>query len=118
MIRVKSPYFIFGTISALFILIFSLLFNYYLKLNLIISFIIAINITTFILYGYDKFSAKNGLLRVPEWSLHILGILGGTIAGYLAQKFFRHKTNDTSFRPVYITIFVLQVLILIGFILY
>jgi len=112
--RINSPYFIFGSISALCILtIFLALSTIF---SFLFSFIIAVNLTTFVFYGYDKFSAKNSLMRVPEWNLHALGILGGTVAGLLAQQFFRHKTHDKSFRPTYIAIFVVQGILLLWWI--
>ena len=117
MFRLNSPYMIFGLLSLLITLSFFGFFHFFLPFGSLISFLLSINIVTFLLYGYDKFSAKRGWSRVPEWNLHALGILGGTLAGWSAQQFFRHKTKDTSFRPVYITIFIVQVIFLIWYFL-
>jgi uncharacterized membrane protein YsdA (DUF1294 family)/cold shock CspA family protein len=96
-----SPYLIFGIVSALLtISIFAILYLYS-HINPIISYLIAINITTFFLYGYDKIIASTERLRVPENNLHALAILGGSPAGLSAQKFFRHKTIKGSFQLVY-----------------
>jgi len=94
---------------------FYLLFGYVFFFSVTWSYLLSIQVSIFLLYVYDKMSAKNSWLRVPEWSLHILAILGGSPAGYLAQKILRHKSIDRTFQPVYKTIIVLQVLALIGY---
>ena len=115
MFRLNSPYVIFGLLSFIVTLSFFGFFHFFLPFGTLVAFLLSINIVTFLLYGYDKFSAKHGWTRVPEWNLHTLDILGGTLAGLFAQQFFRHKTNDASFRPIYITIFVLQALFLVWY---
>ena len=105
----RSPYFIFGIISLIItVAIFAFLY-FYRALHPIISYLIAINITTFLLYGYDKLIAGGERLRVPEWNLHALALLGGSPAGLSAQKFFRHKTIKGSFQLVYWLIVMVQV---------
>jgi uncharacterized membrane protein YsdA (DUF1294 family) len=54
-----------------------------------------------LLYGYDKFISSGDALRVPEYNLHALALLGGSPAGLLAQKFFRHKSIKGSFQLIY-----------------
>lgn len=110
----QSPYFIFGLLSALItVAIFAYLFTYE-TINPIVSYLIAINSTTFLLYGYDKFISSGEKLRVPEWNLHALALLGGSPAGLMAQKFFRHKTIKGSFQLVYWVIVLVQVGVLVG----
>jgi len=104
-----SPYFIFGVISAIITIgIFAYLYKYE-PIKPILSYLIAINITTFLLYGYDKLISSGEALRIPEWNLHALAILGGSPAGLASQKFFRHKTVKGSFQLVYWLIVVVQV---------
>ncbi len=111
----KSPYAIFGIISAIiFTSLFGLLY-FYKKTNPIISYLIAINITTFLLYGYDKIISSTERLRVPEYNLHALALLGGSPAGLSAQKFFRHKTVKKSFQLVYWLIVFVQITLLYRF---
>jgi uncharacterized membrane protein YsdA (DUF1294 family) len=105
----RSPYFIFGLVSLLLtVALFAFLYLYQ-HLNPIVSYLIAINITTFLLYGYDKLISAGEAVRVPEWNLHALAILGGSPAGLSAQKFFHHKTIKGSFQLVYWLIVALQV---------
>jgi len=96
-----SPYLIFGLLSATIVVAIFALFYFYFKVNPIIGYLIAINITTFFLYGYDKAIASTNRLRIPENNLHALAILGGSPAGLSAQKFFRHKTIKGSFQLIY-----------------
>jgi len=72
-----------------------------------------INLITFAAYGADKNAAKKHAWRIPEAQLHLLELLGGSPAAFLAQKFFHHKTKKASFR-----IFFLFVLALQGIIIY
>lgn len=65
------------------------------------AYLIAVNVCTFVWYGYDKAAARNGWLRVPEIVLHVLAIGGGTVAAWLGQQVFRHKTIKGSFRRTF-----------------
>ena len=105
----KSPYLIFSLISiALGLTIFFIL-KLKTDTHTIVNYLISINITTFLLYGYDKFIASTNALRVPELNLHALSLLGGSPAGLVAQKFFRHKTIKGSFQALYWFIVILQI---------
>lgn len=110
----QSPYFIFGLFSTLIIVAIFAYLSTYEAIKPIISYLIAINITTFLLYGYDKFISSREMLRVPEWNLHALALLGGSPAGLMAQKFFRHKTIKGSFQLVYWVIVFVQIGLIFG----
>jgi uncharacterized membrane protein YsdA (DUF1294 family)/cold shock CspA family protein len=73
------------------------------------SILLAINATTFLMYGYDKAVAGGRFLRVPEAILHLLALAGGTPAAWLGQFFFRHKTRKGSFRVRFWVIVLLQI---------
>jgi len=105
--KANSPYATFGIVSlVLIILLFALAVNY---LQPLIAYLLSINITTFLLYGYDKFISTTEKLRVPELNLQILALLGGSPAALFAQKFFRHKTVKGPFQIVYWLIVLLQI---------
>jgi uncharacterized membrane protein YsdA (DUF1294 family)/cold shock CspA family protein len=108
----KSPYFIFGLISAILIAVTGGFLYFKQQIHPLIAYLIAINLTTFLLYGYDKWISSGEALRVPEYNLHALALLGGSPAGLLAQKFFRHKTIKGSFQLIYWFIVVLQMVLL------
>ena len=57
-----------------------------------------INIVTFSLYGIDKHKAKKGRWRIPEKTLLLLPLLGGSVGGILGMAVFHHKTRHWYFR--------------------
>jgi len=74
--------------------------------NLLLIFLLLINIATFLYYGYDKRQAKKDRWRIPEKRLHTLSLLGGWPAALVAQKLFRHKSAKTSFQVFFwLTVF-------------
>jgi uncharacterized membrane protein YsdA (DUF1294 family)/cold shock CspA family protein len=107
----RSPYLLFGLVS--FFTTLAIFAYASQELQIIIAYLIAINITTFMLYGYDKFISSGERLRVPELNLQVLALLGGSPAALMAQKFFRHKTIKGSFQIVYWLIVVGQVGLLV-----
>lgn len=56
-------------------------------------------------YGLDKRRAQLHAYRIPEGTLHALGIVGGWPGGLIAQRWFRHKTQKVSFQiQFYVTV--------------
>jgi len=107
----RSPYLIFGIVSLVMTLA---IFAYATQqLQTLLAYLIAVNVTTFLLYGYDKFISKGERLRVPELNLQALALLGGSPSALLAQKFFRHKTIKQSFQILYWIIVAIQFMLLI-----
>lgn len=56
--------------------------------------------------------AKNKKRRVSEFSLLLLGGLGGIVGGIVGVYFFKHKTNKFSFLLIFYTVVVIEVVIL------
>ena len=104
--KVLSPRLTFGAVSLISVLIIMLLLYW---MHPLISYFIAINITTFLLYGYDKSISSTKKVRVPERTLHKLVLLGGSPAGLFAQRLFRHKTLKGSFQAIYWIIVIFQI---------
>ena len=113
MLRPTLLYFFFSSliIFSLFYIILALK----LKLSLWLSYLIAINLTLFFLYAYDKTSSRFSFLRVPEFILHFFTFLGGTPLAYLSQKLFSHKTSKLSFQRTFKKIVILQLFLLLSF---
>ncbi len=59
--------------------------------------IIPLSFITFLLFGYDKFQAKNDGWRVSEKVLLSLGGFGGAIGGLIGMQIFHHKTRKNYF---------------------
>ena len=75
-----------------------------------------INLVTFLVFGWDKFKAKykerhENARRVPERTLFLLALLGGSLGALLGMRVWRHKTLHRSFRVGIPAILALQILI-------
>lgn len=66
-------------------------------LTLIIYTLLALNLLTFFIYGIDKLKAKKAKWRIPESTLLLLALLGGSIGAWLGIKVWRHKTLHKKF---------------------
>ncbi len=67
-----------------------------------------VNVVTFALYGIDKYRAKKGRWRIPERTLLLLPLLGGSVGGILGMAAFHHKTRHWYFRVGLPAMFLLQ----------
>ncbi|MBQ3223440.1 MAG: DUF1294 domain-containing protein, partial [Clostridia bacterium] len=55
------------------------------------------NLITFTVYGADKRRAKRGGRRVPEKTLFLLAVMGGSPGALAGMYTFRHKTRHWYF---------------------
>lgn len=78
----------------------------------ILTYLILINAFTFLCFGYDKELARKNKIRIPERTLFLSALFGGTIGGLVAIRVFRHKTSKTSFILVVYGILFLQLVLL------
>ena len=60
--------------------------------------LIVLNIVTFLVYGIDKWKAKQGSWRISEATLLILAVIGGSIGALLGMKIWHHKTMHKKFK--------------------
>lgn len=67
-------------------------------LKIVLYYLLAVNLLTFIIYSIDKYKARHNHWRVREASLLLLAALGGSIGALLAMKVFHHKTQHKKFR--------------------
>jgi uncharacterized membrane protein YsdA (DUF1294 family) len=79
------------------------------------GYLLAVNLTTFILYWADKRAAKAATSRVPELLLHLAALVGGSVGAMAGQLLCRHKTRKMKFQLVFWGIVMLQV---VGIIVY
>ncbi|OUP83466.1 hypothetical protein B5F07_10895 [Lachnoclostridium sp. An169] len=66
-------------------------------MRFLIWYLILINIITWIIYGLDKWKARRGKWRVPEKTLLLLALAGGSIGALAAMVMFHHKTHKARF---------------------
>ena len=52
-----------------------------------------VNAVAFIVYGIDKYRARNGKWRIPEATLLMLAVVGGSVGAWLGMKAWHHKTR-------------------------
>ena len=67
-------------------------------MNILLIYLLAANIVTFVVFGIDKYKAKRGLWRIPEDSLLTMAVIGGSIGAWLGTKVWHHKTLHKRFK--------------------
>ena len=65
--------------------------------TVLLVWLAVINLLTFLVYGADKRRARRGKWRVPEKTLFLLPLLGGSIGALLGMRVFHHKTKHWYF---------------------
>ncbi len=79
---------------------------------LIIYFVI-INIVGFAIMGIDKRKAIKRTFRIPEATLFIVALIGGSIGSIVGMQVFRHKTRHWYFVFGMPAILAIQIAILV-----
>ncbi len=83
-------------------------------LELVLLYLLIINIINFGLFAWDKQRARNGAWRIRERDLFLVAALGGSLGGWLGMYLFHHKTLHFKFRWGFPLIILLQ----LGFLCY
>ena len=97
-----NPYRRFALVALLAVLLITYLqLLLFPALDVVFAWLIAINIVTFVAFGYDKAVALQEATRVPEAILLALTLLGGCMGAMIARPLFRHKTQKVSFRLIF-----------------
>ena len=65
--------------------------------HLFYYYLIVINVLAFALMGIDKSKAKRHLWRIPEKTLILSAVIGGSVGAILGMRFFHHKTRKARF---------------------
>ena len=79
--------------------------------QLILIYLITINVVTFFLYGIDKWKAKRSKWRISEATLLGLAVIGGSIGAWLGMKVWHHKTMHKKFKYGLPLILIVQIAI-------
>ena len=67
-------------------------------MNIILYYLLAINIASFFLYGIDKYKAKKGRWRISEATLLTMAAIGGSIGAWAGMRLWHHKTMHKKFK--------------------
>jgi uncharacterized membrane protein YsdA (DUF1294 family) len=71
------------------------------------SYLVGVNVLSFLSFGYDKYNSKRGKRRIPERWLHMLTSSGGFVGSVAGMSLFRHKTKK--FKFVIITVLITMI---------
>ena len=63
----------------------------------LLGYLAAVNLLAFTVYGADKRRARKDKRRVPEKTLFLLAIIGGSVGAWAGMYTFRHKTRHWYF---------------------
>ncbi|MEM7472459.1 MAG: DUF1294 domain-containing protein [Pseudomonadota bacterium] len=64
------------------------------------TYLIVVNVVSFVVIAMDKSRARAGKWRIPEGNLIALAAMGGWVGAKLGQKVFRHKSRKQPFALV------------------
>ena len=79
----------------------------------IAAYFALINLIAFALMGIDKRKAIKGAFRIPEATLFIIAIIGGSIGSIAGMYTFRHKTRHFNFVYGMPAILIIQILLIV-----
>ena len=66
-------------------------------MSIIYSYFLIVSLVSFILFGYDKYLARNHKRRIPESTLLAWSYIGGSVGAGIGMWVFKHKTSKRSF---------------------
>src|SRR5690349_8885063 len=108
---VRAPYrfylgamlFLVGVVSTLLVRV--------LAVHPLYAYLVAANLASFVLMGFDKRLAQVGAVRVPEAVLWTAAAVGGSLGTLAGAWMFRHKTRKASFQAMLVLIVMVQYLL-------
>lgn len=83
----------------------------------IAAYFIIINLVGFALMGIDKRKARKHLWRIPEKTLFLASIIGGSVGTLLGMYVFHHKTKHWYFVVGMPLILIVHIIIFVRFFL-
>lgn len=84
-------------------------------ITLLSVYFVTLNLIGFALMGIDKYKAKKRAFRIPEATLFIIAVIGGSIGSIIGMYAFRHKTRHWYFVYGMPFILVIQIILIIVF---
>lgn len=80
---------------------------------ILILYILAVNILGFFMMGIDKQRARKRAFRIPEATLFMIALIGGSIGSIAGMHLFRHKTRHWYFLFGMPAILLLQIILIV-----
>lgn len=66
-------------------------------ISIIAGYFVVVDLLGFAVMGIDKRRAVKRLWRIPESTLFIIAIIGGSLGSIIGMRFFHHKTRHWYF---------------------
>lgn len=79
-------------------------------MKLLLYYLIVINATGLLIMLIDKHNAVHSLRRIPERSLLLVALIGGSFGSLCGMYLFRHKTRHLKFSLGLPVIFAVQLI--------
>jgi uncharacterized membrane protein YsdA (DUF1294 family) len=79
--------------------------------DFLLGYLLALSLVAGIATIYDKGAAKADKRRIPENTLLLIALLGGSVAMYIVMRMIHHKTNKEKFMKGLLLIVALQALL-------
>lgn len=79
-------------------------------IKLVGIYLIVVNLIGLILMGVDKEMARRQSLRIPESTLFMTALIGGSLGSLIGMYMFHHKTRHSSFAIGMPLILILQII--------
>ena len=84
-------------------------------MNYYFIYLLVINLLGFFAMGLDKHKAKKGKWRIPEKTLFLVALLGGSLGTTIGMHVFHHKTKHWYFKFGMPVISVIQMVLLFSY---
>ena len=65
--------------------------------RILLVYLLVINLVAFVMYGIDKRRAIKDKWRVPEKTLLLVALFGGSVGAFAGMQVFHHKTKHWKF---------------------
>ena len=65
--------------------------------KILLAYLLVINVAAFAMYGIDKRKAIKDQWRIPEKTLLLVALLGGSAGAFAGMQTFHHKTKHWKF---------------------
>ncbi len=85
--------------------------------DLILLYVVIVNLVSFIMMGVDKRKAQKRAFRIPEATLFVLAIIGGSLGSIIGMHLFHHKTRHWYFLYGMPAILAVQIILILALLL-